>query len=172
MKSFRRSLTYLWPYRLRIGVAVVCVLVIATLWASGLGLLFPGAKILISDEGLHGWVFKVVADKRLGISSLQSTVRVPGAAPQVAVQMVHVEDGKPAARAGLKTRQWIVGLAAKAGASPPTAASAAPGETNLARTIAFAPTDQPVVLGIYDQLTQQVTSVQVTLPPPPAAYGA
>ncbi|MCJ7544140.1 MAG: ATP-binding cassette domain-containing protein, partial [Phycisphaerae bacterium] len=111
-------------------------------------------------------------DKRLGISSLQSTVRVPGAAPQVAVQIVHVEDGKPAARAGLKTRQWIVGLAAKAGASPPTATSAAPGETNLARTIAFAPTDQPVVLGIYDQLTQQVTSVQVTLPPPPAAYGA
>ena len=44
MEYFRRSLKYLRPDRLRIGIAVVCVLVIATMWGGGLMLILPGAN--------------------------------------------------------------------------------------------------------------------------------
>jgi ABC-type multidrug transport system fused ATPase/permease subunit len=166
MESFRRSLRYLWPYRLRIGVAVVCVLIIATLWASGLGLLLPGAKILISDEGLHGWVYKIVADKRMGITSVQSTVSVGQAAPQAGIQIVHVRDDSVAARAGLQSRQWIVGV------EHPVPTSGPAGEAYLIRSVAFVPADQAVALRVYDQFTRQLRTVRLTLPAVPAPYGS
>jgi ABC-type multidrug transport system fused ATPase/permease subunit len=159
MKNFRRSLKYLWPYRGRIAVAIVCVLFIGGLWGGGLGLMFPGAKILLSDEGLHGWGYKVVADKRLGISSIQSTVSIAGAPPQMAVQIVRVDEGKLAAKAGLKAKQWIVDLA-----SPATAASAPASHVDPVRSLAFAAPDHPVVLKIYDQSTRRLAAVPITLP--------
>ena len=164
MENFRRSLKYLWPYRFRIGIAVVCVLIIASLWAGGLGLLLPGAKILISDEGLHGWVYKIVADKRLGISSVQSTVSVGEAAPQAGIQVVHVKADSVAARAGLQSRLWIIGVEHAATTSGPA------GEAVLIRSVAFVPADQAVALRVYDQLTRQLRSVPITLPAVPAPY--
>jgi ABC-type multidrug transport system fused ATPase/permease subunit len=166
MKNFRRSLRYLWPYRGRIAVAVVCVLLIASLWGGGLGLMFPGAKILLSDEGLHGWAYKVVADKRLGISSVQSTVSVSGAPPQAAVQIVQVHENGPAAKAGLKPRQWIVGLVEEPAASAPTK------EGEVVRSVAFAPPDRPVVLRAYDQAALRLTKIPLTLSPPTRPYAA
>ncbi len=110
MENFRRSLRYLWPYRLRLGVALLCVLCIAVLWGGGLGLILPAAKILISDEGLHGWGYKVVADKRLGVTTVQSPLKVPGQEPRGAIQIVSVDSKGPAGKAGIKPRQWIVGV--------------------------------------------------------------
>jgi ABC-type multidrug transport system fused ATPase/permease subunit len=166
MENFRRSLKYLWPYRSRIAVAMVCVVLIASLWGGGLGLMFPGAKILLSEEGLHGWVYKVVADRRLGISSVQSTVSIAGAAPQTALQIVRVNEGRQAAKAKLKSRLWIIGLV------EPTAASTPAREGNVARAIAFTASDRPTVLRIYDQTSRRLTTVAVTLPAPEAPYGA
>ncbi|MGA2266697.1 MAG: ABC transporter ATP-binding protein, partial [Phycisphaerae bacterium] len=154
----RRSLKYLWPYRGRIAIALVCVLFIGSLWGGGLGLMFPGAKILLSDEGLHGWGYKVIADKRLGISSIQSTVSIAGAPPQMAVQIVRVDEGKLAAKAGLKAKQWIVDLA------EPAAASAPAPYGDPVQALAFAAPDRPVVLKIYDQSAHRLTDVSVTLP--------
>ena len=34
---------------------MACVVAIAVLWGGGLAALLPGMKILISEEGLHGW---------------------------------------------------------------------------------------------------------------------
>ncbi len=139
MENFRRSLKYLWPYRLRIGVAVVCVLVIASLWAGGLGLLFPGAKILISDEGLHGWVYKVVADKRLGISSVQSTVSIAGAAA-AGGGADRPRRGRDAGRPGWPEGPAVDRRPGRADAPPSRSGQ---GQADLARSIAFAAADQP-----------------------------
>ena len=71
MKNFLRSLRYLRPYRGRIALAVVCVILIAALWGGGLGMLLPGAKILLSQEGLHGWAWNTLARDRLGAGIVQ-----------------------------------------------------------------------------------------------------
>jgi hypothetical protein len=71
MKNFRRSLQYLWPYRVRIGVGIACVILIAGMWGGSLGMVLPGAKILISDEGLHGWAYMSAVSDRLGCQLIQ-----------------------------------------------------------------------------------------------------
>ena len=41
MRNFFRSLRYLWPYRARLTVAAVCVLMIAVLWGGGFAVMLP-----------------------------------------------------------------------------------------------------------------------------------
>ena len=98
MKNFLRSLKYLKPYRFRLAVAVVCVLFIAVLWGGGLAMIVPGAKILISPEGLHGWAwisatqdrffrrngsFGVDGDERRGNSPRARADESPGCGPRI-----------------------------------------------------------------------------------------
>jgi len=54
MRNFFRSLKYLRPYRLRVGLSLGLVLLIAVMWGGGLGVMLPGMKVLLSKEGLHG----------------------------------------------------------------------------------------------------------------------
>jgi len=45
---------------------VTCAVLISALWAAGLAVLLPGAKVLLSEEGLHGWVYRRAAQSKLG----------------------------------------------------------------------------------------------------------
>ena len=65
MKYIFQSLRYLKPYRVRLIVSFVLVLCIAVLWGGGLSMLLPGMKVLISDEGLHGWAWNSMTQGRL-----------------------------------------------------------------------------------------------------------
>ena len=62
------------PYRARLGLAVVCVILIAALWGGGLGMILPGAKILIAPEGLHGWAYNTLTQDRLQVTIVQRVV--------------------------------------------------------------------------------------------------
>ncbi len=66
-KAFRRAIAYMLPYKARITAIVVCVVIIATLWATGLSIMLPAAKIFFSEEGLHGWVDKQTVEHRLDV---------------------------------------------------------------------------------------------------------
>jgi ABC-type multidrug transport system fused ATPase/permease subunit len=114
MKNFLKSLRYLWPYRFRIGIAIGCVVVIAVLWGGGLGLLLPGAKILLSPEGLHGWAWNSMTEDRLGARVVQrvapADVLVEGEGLSVVVDVVSTAKVGPAESAGLKDGDWIIGL--------------------------------------------------------------
>jgi len=107
MRNLRRSLRYLWPYRARIFLSVLCVGVISLLWAGGLGAILPGAKILLSPEGLHGWAYAEMLTDRLGTT----TERRPG--PErfglEAEPMLFVSADASGGFA-LPAGSWIVGL--------------------------------------------------------------
>ena len=75
MENFRRSLRYLWPYRGRLAVSAVCVILISALWAGGLGMLAPGSRILISEEGLHSWAYGRIVSDRLDLRAVQRNNR-------------------------------------------------------------------------------------------------
>ncbi|HAU38333.1 MAG TPA: hypothetical protein DCX07_11555, partial [Phycisphaerales bacterium] len=114
MQNFIRSLKYLWPYRVRIGAALLCCVFIATLWGGGLGLTLPGAKILISEEGLHGWAWNTLARDRLGVGIVQRSVpprRVDGHELSKVIDVVSVSDShQPVGPDRLSETDWIVGL--------------------------------------------------------------
>jgi len=121
MKNFRRSLRYLRPYRGRIAGAIICALLIAVLWGSGLGALLPGAKILISTEGLHGWAYRSLTEDRLGAKLIARPIRgehdFAGRRLTVAfvLDVIEVDKDGPAKRLGLQDSEWIVGISKGAG---------------------------------------------------------
>ena len=117
MKNFRRSLRYVWPYRARLALAMLCAVLIAALWGGGLGALLPGMKVLISDEGLHGWAYGTIAGRRLGVrlasQSLPPGATIPfGQRRQVVKSVMSVVEVRPAGPAEglLAVNDWLVGL--------------------------------------------------------------
>ena len=116
MKNFRRSLRFLWPYKGRLGLSILCVFLITVLWAGGLGIIAPGSQVLIGEQGLHGWVYdKIVSDR------LECTIRVRLTPAETApldgvplvevIDVVSIADNSRAHAAGLRKGDWIVGLA-------------------------------------------------------------
>ena len=114
MKNFRRSLKYLWPYRRRLALSAMCAICIALLWGGGLGALLPGMKILISDEGLHGWAWNSAVEDMLELRLVQQTVparlQIEGQTVATVVNVVKVDKDGRADEAGISQADWIVGL--------------------------------------------------------------
>ncbi|MFA6135103.1 MAG: ABC transporter ATP-binding protein [Phycisphaerae bacterium] len=100
---------------------------IAGLWGSGLGMMLPAVKILISDEGLHGWVYNTVVNERLNAQVeqvpvspewWQEKVHLPleGPGATKSLQVIKVDNG-PARKAGLRPRMYILGIEPMASAA-------------------------------------------------------
>ena len=115
MKYFFRSIRYVLRYKARLAGSLACVVVIGLLWVGGLGTIIPGAKILISEEGLHGWSDQMMSRSRLGLKTVKRQVdserrRAAWADIRNAMLVASVVDDGPAAEAGIKPGVWIVGV--------------------------------------------------------------
>jgi len=115
MKFFFRSLRYLRPYRVRLGISILAVILIATLWGGGLGMLLPGMKVLIAPEGLHGWAWNSLTQDRLEIQAtlrkITATMKKQFTLPDEAIDVVGVTKDGVSAEAGIVVNEWIVGVA-------------------------------------------------------------
>ncbi len=116
MKHFIRSTRYVLHYRARVAAAVACVVLISLLWVGGLGMIIPGAKILISEEGLHGWSDQSVTHSRLDFRTvrrkLTSESRRQRWAGVTEVMIVTLVDEDGVAAAGkIEEFDWIIGFA-------------------------------------------------------------
>jgi ABC-type multidrug transport system fused ATPase/permease subunit len=169
MKDFFRSLRYLRPYRSRLIVSVICVIVIAVLWGGGLGMLAPGLKILVDEEGLHGWAWNTVTEESLGIKTVRQVVpsRVPieGESLPLTLNIVSVQEAGPAGMAGIEPNLWLVGV------DDGQAENRVMRGDDLARLLAneFDP-GQQVTLRLYNQASDQITEKTVSLARP--GFGA
>jgi ABC-type multidrug transport system fused ATPase/permease subunit len=67
LPNFVRSLGYLRPYRGRIIVAIVCTIFIAALWGGGLAMVLPGTKVMMEDEGIHGWAYGLLVKDHIHV---------------------------------------------------------------------------------------------------------
>lgn len=64
-KHFRRLLSYVWPHKRYLFPSVFCILIMAATYSLSIGSLFPLLKIMVEEEGLHGWVYRLVAENRM-----------------------------------------------------------------------------------------------------------
>ena len=114
MKNFIRSLRYLKPYRKSLAVSIVCVIVIAMLWAGGIGMIVPTMKVLISPEGLHGWAWNSIArdrvDAKVELDFPTIETQVADRPVTMLVDVVSVDKDSPAEKAGILKRDWIIGI--------------------------------------------------------------
>ena len=112
MRYFFRSIRYLWPYRVRLGMATACVVLIMLFWAGGLGALLPGVKILTSDEGLHDWAWRSMAEDRIGGQIVVRTMRGPHSFNEQKLDtsdildVVKLQENSSAKAAGLNEAEW------------------------------------------------------------------
>jgi subfamily B ATP-binding cassette protein MsbA len=66
--EFKRLLRLIWPHRRLIIIGFICSVIFAFLHAVGVLGVLPILKVMLSDEGLHGWVYRSAAQGRLNLS--------------------------------------------------------------------------------------------------------
>lgn len=100
--SFWRAMKFLGPYRGMVGVSVVCALMVAVVFTSGLGAMLPIFKVLLEDQTVSQWMDRQIAESRLGVSFAENP-------DQLVISRVKDESPpRPAARAGLRVGETIV----------------------------------------------------------------
>ena len=67
-REFRRVLGLVWPYRRMLLLGLIATVVFAALHTASIGGAFPVFKIMLEDEGLHGWSDRTIAGGRLDVS--------------------------------------------------------------------------------------------------------
>ena len=164
MKNFRRSLKYAWAYRVRLGLAMLCIIAITVLWGGGLGLLGPAAEILISDGGLHGWAYDSITGDRLEARIIQMRVPYgtqiePGRSINPILSLSKVAEDSAADKAGLQKGDWIIGIYDTVPEHRLMQGDA------ISRILASIEDDQPVILRVRNPLTKAERKAIVTLAP-------
>ncbi|KAB2937300.1 MAG: ABC transporter ATP-binding protein [Phycisphaerae bacterium] len=144
--QFIRTVGYAWAYRRLLVTGFFCALLFAALHAVSLAGVLPVLKLILDEEGLHGWVDRTAACRRLGFE-VEIVRRTDGAALTVR----SVPDGHVLASAGLNPgdvidptpatpEAWLAEVASKPGgavfefnASPAGSGSRAPNAPALIR---------------------------------------
>lgn len=95
LPHYRRAFGYVLRYRRAMVALVVCVLLIGVLYSAGIGSTLPVLKIMISEEGLHGWVRRSRAESRLG-----AELRAGVDKDDLGLRVIRVDAPPPAGKAG------------------------------------------------------------------------
>jgi len=111
MKAFSQMLRYIWPQWPRILVVVFSALVIAILLSMSFVTIIPLLKVMMGEEGLHGWVNRKTAESYYGLQFHVPGATDPaqGSGPSLRkyLRVVDVEEGSLAAKAGIQAEDYI-----------------------------------------------------------------
>lgn len=114
MESFRRIFKYVWPQWDRLIVAFLSAIIIGILFAVSVGTVLPLLKVMMGEEGLHGWVDRKIITDRYGINFYVPN-KIDLSDPEK-IDVVHhlritgLEDDSPAYESGLLENDLIVGV--------------------------------------------------------------
>ena len=68
MKSFRRVFGYVWPQWPKVIVVIISAIVVSSLLSLSFITVIPLLKVMMGEEGLHGWVEREISRHRYGIN--------------------------------------------------------------------------------------------------------
>jgi len=114
MKSFKRIFKYVWPQWHRLVVIVISAMMIGLLFAFSIGTILPLLKVMMGEEGLHGWIDRLIAKDRYDVSFYVPD-KIDLSDPNKRDIVYHlrvtaVKEGSQAAIAGLEQDDWIFGV--------------------------------------------------------------
>ncbi|MHC4530063.1 MAG: ABC transporter ATP-binding protein [Planctomycetota bacterium] len=113
MKAFRRVFAYVWPQWHRLVTIFCSAILIAMLFSVSVATVLPLLKVMMGEEGLHGWVHRKISDERYGIDFyVQDRVELSDPNnPQAAyyLRVAAVKEGGFAEAAGLRRDDLILG---------------------------------------------------------------
>jgi len=67
VQSFRRIFKYVWPQWPRLVIIGVTVVIIGLLFAGSFATVIPLLKVMMGEEGFHGWIDRRSCDWRYGM---------------------------------------------------------------------------------------------------------
>jgi len=111
MKSFTRIFKYVWPQWPRLAVIVVTAVLIAILFSLSFMTIMPLLKVMMGEEGLHGWVDRKTCHWKYGMDFYvpdMAAFTEGGADIACYLLITDIEQGSPAQAAGLKQGDKIV----------------------------------------------------------------
>ncbi len=94
--QYRRLLGFLWPHRRALVIGAIASVLHALLNTAGISVVLPITTILLEEQGLHGWVYRSMAERRLGADL--DTISRPQPDGNVSihrVQILKVRRGSP-----------------------------------------------------------------------------
>ena len=107
MIYFRRVLQYIIPQYKAAIVSFVCALIVAGLFSLSLGAMLPLMKVMLGEEGLHGWVNRAIVKERAGITFISLSSAKGDAGTKIPLRIIEVQPDTPAAQAGLRPEDII-----------------------------------------------------------------
>jgi len=115
MNVFRRVFRYVWPQWHRLVTIACSALLIGMLFSFSIATVLPLLKVMMGEEGLHGWVNRKISEHRYGLSFYVPD-KIELSDPndsEVAyyLRIVDVKKGSFAEQAGLQQQDLIVGAA-------------------------------------------------------------
>jgi ABC-type multidrug transport system fused ATPase/permease subunit len=115
MKAFKRVFEYIWPQWHRLVTIGCSALLIGMLFSVSFATILPLLKVMMGEEGLHGWINREICESRYGLvfdlptgyelsdpNNIDLTFHL---------RVAHVKRKSPAREAGIKTGDRIIGAA-------------------------------------------------------------
>ncbi len=113
MKSFNRVFEYIWPQWRRLIVIFFSALIIGILFSLSFMTIIPLLKVMMGEEGLHGWVDRKLCEDRYGMTFYmpdRMTLLDPNKSDMAYYLLVTgVEEDGLAQITGLKGQDTIIG---------------------------------------------------------------
>jgi len=118
MKAFWRVFDYIWPQWPRLIVILVSAILISILFSLSFMTIIPLLKLMMGEEGLHGWVDRKVCEQRYGIRfyTPDRIDFVDPNKPDIAYYLIvtKVKEDGLAYASGLREQDYIIGVGSSA----------------------------------------------------------
>jgi subfamily B ATP-binding cassette protein MsbA len=117
MKAFKRVFSYIWPQWDKLVTILCSAVLIGILFSFSIATVLPLLKVMMGEEGLHGWVNRIISQDRYGLSFYvpdQIDLSDPND-PEAAyyLQIVDVDEDGLAIKAGLREGDLIIGAGSR-----------------------------------------------------------
>lgn len=113
MDAFKRSFKYVWPQWQRLVVILCSAIAVGMLFSFSIATVLPLLKVMMGEEGLHGWVNRKICEGRYGltfyVADRNELLDPNNAEIAFFLRVADIEDDGLAAKAGLMRDDKIVG---------------------------------------------------------------
>ena len=112
MKSFKRVFPYVlaqWP---RLVLIVIVALINSVLFSASIAAIIPLLKVMMGQEGLHGWVDRTIATERYGLAFYIPDKEDIASDPNMNhfLRVVSVRKNGASAKTGLRPNDMIIAV--------------------------------------------------------------
>lgn len=171
MSAFWRIMSYVWPQWPRVAGVIFGAILLSIMFAVSLMTVLPLLKVMMNEEGLHGWVDRKVCNYRYGMdfyvpemSDFQSENRERDLAYFLRIRKIDADSW--ADEAGLKIDDKIIGVGNLQPNSNSSSLEARIVSSKLLEELATTETAEPIVIRVMrDDATGRSEEVSLTAVP-------